>query len=117
MLTGQYSHRNGVYDLYDTLPGEKCYLPREMKQAGYTTAVIGKWHLKDSPAHFDYFSVIAGQGRYINPTIHVSEGGEVRKVRFDSTLTREIAVQDYEGHTSDIWTDITLDWLGEKRDT
>jgi len=86
ILTGQYSHRNGVYDLYDTLPGERNYLPKEMKKVGYTTAVIGKWHLKDSPKFFDYYSVIAGQGRYMNPTIHVSEGGTQRRVRFDSTL-------------------------------
>ena len=49
ILTGQYSHRNGVYDLYDTLPGERHTLPREMGKAGYACAVVGKWHLtKDS---------------------------------------------------------------------
>ena len=116
IMTGQYSHRNGVYDLYDTLPGEKHCLPREMKQAGYTTAVVGKWHLKDSPHFFDYYSVIAGQGRYMNPTMHVSVGGTNRQVRFDSTLTRNIAVKDYEGHSSDVLTDITLDWLHKRRD-
>lgn len=115
ILTGQYSHRNGVYDLYDSLPGEKHYLAREMRKAGYTTAVVGKWHLKESPEFFDYYSVIAGQGRYMNPTMHVSEGGLKRRVRFDSTLVREIEVKDYEGHSSDVLTDITLDWL-EKRD-
>ncbi len=116
IMTGQYSHRNGVYDLYDTLPGEKCHLPREMKRAGYTTAVVGKWHLKDSPKYFDYFSVIAGQGRYMNPTMHVSEGGVQRRVRFDSTLVRDIDVKDYQGHSSDVLTDITLDWLQNRRD-
>ncbi len=116
ILTGQYSHRNGVYDLYDTLPGKKNYLPREMKQAGYTTAVVGKWHLKDSPAFFDFYSVIAGQGRYMNPTMHVSEGGTKRTVRFDSTLVRDIAVKDYQGHSSDVLTNITLDWLQHRRD-
>ncbi|MHC4355488.1 MAG: sulfatase-like hydrolase/transferase, partial [Planctomycetota bacterium] len=116
ILTGQYSHRNGVYDLYDTLPGDKNYLPREMKKAGYTTAVVGKWHLKDSPKYFDYYSVIAGQGRYMNPVMHTSEGGARRRVRFDSTLVREIDVVDTEGHSSDVLTDITLDWLENRRD-
>ena len=116
LMTGQYSHRNGVLDLYGTLPGDKNYLPREMRAAGYTTAVVGKWHLKDSPKFFDYFAVIAGQGRYMNPTMHVSEGGRVRRVRFDSTLTRQIAVKDTEGHSSDVLTDITLDWLDRRRD-
>ena len=116
LMTGQYSHRNGVLDLYDALSGEKNHLPREMNAAGYTTAVVGKWHLKHSPRFFDYFAVIAGQGRYLDPTIHVSEGGQVRKVRFDSTLTRQIAVIDTKGHSSDVLTDITLDWLDKKRD-
>ena len=115
VLTGQYSHRNGVYDLYDSLGGEKNYLPREMRKVGYTTAVVGKWHLKESPEFFDYYSVIAGQGRYMNPTMHVSEGGVSRRVRFDSTLVREIEVKDYEGHSSDVLTDISLEWL-ERRD-
>ncbi len=116
VLTGQYSHRNGVYDLYDTLAGDQNYLPREMKKAGYTTAVVGKWHLKDSPKFFDYYSVIAGQGKYMNPVMHTSEGGAKRRVRFDSTLVREIEVVDTEGHSSDVLTDITLDWLENRRD-
>jgi len=116
IMTGQYSHRNGVYDLYGTLPGEKNYLPREIKKAGYTTAVVGKWHLKDSPKYFDYFSVIAGQGRYMNPVMHTSEGGAMRRVRFDSTLARDIEVVDTEGHSSDVLTSITLDWLENRRD-
>ena len=116
VLTGQYSHRNGVYDLYGTLPGERHYLPQEMKKAGYSTAVVGKWHLKDSPKFFDYYAVIAGQGRYMNPVMHTSEGGVMRQVRFDSTLEREIEVQDTQGHSSDVLTDITLDWLKRRRD-
>jgi hypothetical protein len=62
VMTGQYSHRNGVYDLYTGLAGDRHYLSREMQKAGYQTAVIGKWHLKHSPEFFDSFSVIPGQG-------------------------------------------------------
>lgn len=116
IITGQYSHVNEVFDLYNTLPGAKCELPKLMGQAGYATAVIGKWHLKASPQFFDYFAVIAGQGRYMNPVMHTSHGGEKRRVRFDSTLTREIEVVDTEGHSSDVLTDFSLDWLDKKRD-
>ena len=111
IMTGQYSHRNGVLDLYDALPGDRNYLSQQMQTAGYQTAVVGKWHLKESPKFFDYFAVIAGQGRYMNPTLHVSEGGTKRRVRFDSTLSREIEVKDYEGHSSDVLTDVSLNWL------
>ena len=116
IITGQYSHVNGVRDLYDPLPPERHTLPREMKKAGYTTAVIGKWHLKTSPNNFDDCTVIAGQGRYMNPVMHVSEGGELRKLRYSSILTREVEVIDTEGHSSDVLTDFTLDWLENKRD-
>ena len=116
IITGQYSHRNGVRDLYASLPGARHHLPREMRAAGYNTAVVGKWHLKESPQNFDFFSVIAGQGRYMNPVLHVSEGGEVRKMRYSSTLSREVPVIDTKGHSSDVLTDISLDWLDKKRD-
>jgi len=49
MLTGQLAHRRGVRILGPTSPmpilAEDYTLPRVFKAAGYTTAVIGKWHL------------------------------------------------------------------------
>ena len=116
IVTGQYSHVNKAYDLYTGLPGEKHYLLKEMQKAGYNTAVVGKWHLRNSPRFADYFAVIAGQGRYIDPVIQVSEGGKKRKIRFDSTLSKEVEVIDTKGHSSDVLTDISLDWLENKRD-
>ncbi len=64
IITGQYCQRNGVLDLYSVLPPERHFLPAEMRKAGYGNAVIGKWHLKHSPNHFDYYCVIPGQGSY-----------------------------------------------------
>jgi N-acetylglucosamine-6-sulfatase len=116
IMTGQYSHVNRVYDLYDGLPGEQHYLTKEMQKAGYNTAVIGKWHLRDAPRFVDYFAVIPGQGKYMNPVIHVSEGGKKRKIRYDSILEKEVEVIDTEGHSSDVLTDLSLDWLENKRD-
>lgn len=116
IMTGQYSNVNKVYDLYDGLPEEQHYLTKEMQKAGYNTAVIGKWHLRYAPKFVDYFAVIPGQGTYMNPVIHVSEGGEKRKVRFDSILEKEISVIDTKGHSSDVLTDLSLNWLKNKRD-
>ena len=60
IITGQYSQTNGVLDLTGNIPPERQYLPIEMKKAGYHTAMIGKWHLKQEPATFDYYSVLPG---------------------------------------------------------
>ncbi|MCP4311530.1 MAG: sulfatase [Bacteroidetes bacterium] len=115
IITGQYCQTNGVLDLYSELPGKKHFLPAEMKKAGYTTAVIGKWHLKNSPQNFDYYCVIPGQGRYYNPVMYTNKGGKKRRVRFDSTLEREVSVKDFKGHSSDVITDEVISWL-ETRD-
>ncbi len=115
ILTGQHSQHNGVYDLYDSLEVNRQYLPREIARAGYTTAVFGKWHLKESPEKFDYYCVLPGQGRYMNPVFYTKEGGELTSVRFDSTLTRDVNLIKTRGHSSDVITDLTLDWLENNR--
>lgn len=67
IITGQYSQTNGVLDLNDSLTPDRQFLPMEMKKAGYETAMIGKWHLKEEPAAFDYYCVLPGQGKYFDP--------------------------------------------------
>ena len=71
VLTGQYNHTNGVYDLAGKVDPESQYLPIEMKKAGYQTAMIGKWHLKVEPASFDYYCVLPGQGKYHDPDFRI----------------------------------------------
>src|SRR5213080_1290456 len=45
ILTGQYSHVNGVRTLFDTLDNTRPQVQKELRQAGYQTAIVGKWHL------------------------------------------------------------------------
>ena len=52
ILTGQYSHRNGVYTLMDPLDPERANVAKQLQAASYQTAVIGKWHLKTDPRRF-----------------------------------------------------------------
>ncbi|QDU63504.1 Arylsulfatase [Planctomycetes bacterium Pan216] len=104
IMTGQYSHRNGVTTLNGSIPPERQTLAKMMKSAGYETAMIGKWHLKKEPAAFDYYAVLPGQGSYFNPIFRVRgkapwPGSTIRASKYDST------------HSSDAITDLSLKWL------
>ena len=69
ILTGQYSHQNGVYTLSEALDPDSMNIAKTLQKNGYETAIIGKWHLKKQPTGFDYFNVLPGQGRYHNPIL------------------------------------------------
>ncbi len=105
IMTGQYSQTNGIKILDDPLPAERQYLPLEMKKLGYETAVIGKWHLRKEPGAFDYYKVLPVQGKYFDP-----EFREKGKGTWPDNLVT------HKGHSSDVITDLTLEWL-ENRDT
>ena len=100
IITGQYSQTNGVLDLIGNIPAERQYLPSEMKKAGYLTAMIGKWHLKDEPAAFDYYNIFPGQGRYFDPVTKEKGQGQ-----WPDNLIQ------HQGHSSDVITDLSLEWL------
>jgi len=101
ILTGQYPQTNGVLDLTGNLPPERQYLPLEMSRAGYHTAMVGKWHLKQEPAAFDYYCVLPGQGSYFDPVFRV-RGRE----RWPRNVIRKTGK-----HSSDAITDISIEWL------
>ena len=67
ILTGQYSHKNGVYTLEEPLDPKRNHVAKELQRAGYQTAMIGKWHLVTEPTGFDYWNILPGQGVYHNP--------------------------------------------------
>ena len=113
IMTGQYGHINGVKDLNGSLSVDRQYLAHEMKSLGYETAMVGKWHLKEAPESFDYYNVLPGQGKYHNPILYSRKGGEKMKLWFSKEISRDVNVTQYEGHSSDIITDISLDWLKE----
>ena len=99
VLTGKYSHLNGFTKNSDTFDGSQQIAPKLLQKAGYSTAIVGKWHLKSEPTGFDHFEVLKGQGEYYNPRLRTSEGIEV-----------------HEGYVTDIITDHSIDWL-ESRDS
>ncbi|MEX0988209.1 MAG: sulfatase [Bacteroidales bacterium] len=116
IMTGQYSQTNGVLDLDGNLPPEKQYLAHEMKKLGYHTAMIGKWHLKQAPEAFDYYNVLPGQGDYFDPVLYSRDGAEKMEIRFGKDIVREVNASRYKGHSTDVITDIALNWLKNGRD-
>ncbi len=99
ILTGKYSHLNGQLTNAEEFDGSQETFPKLLQQAGYQTAIIGKWHLKSDPTGFDHWQVLIGQGPYYNPPFKTPEG----RVQI-------------EGYTTEIVTDLALQWLQEGRE-
>lgn len=102
ILTGTYNHVNGVTTLATPFDNRLPNVAKHLRQAGYQTAIFGKWHLGEGRAHeptgFDSWSVLPGQGDYFDPVM--IEIGEQKVER---------------GYATDIITDKCLAWL-ESRD-
>jgi len=99
ILTGQFSHMNGVLTNAERFDSTQTTFPQLLQGAGYQTAIVGKWHLKSEPVGFDYWEVLPGQGVYYNPDFRTPEG-----------MVRDT------GYVTDLITDKVLDWLQEGRD-
>ena len=61
VLTGKHSHANGLMTNGTLFDGDQPTLPKYLKQAGYQTALIGKWHLRTDPTGFDHWQILPGQ--------------------------------------------------------
>lgn len=105
ILTGQYSHTNGVKTLADPLDRKKDNVAKQLQAAGYQTAVVGKWHLKTEPSGFDYYNVLPNQGEYFEPKLkeigqkwqNGKKGGQV-----------------HPGYVTDVITDVGINWLNKR---
>jgi len=101
IMTGMHPQMVGCHTLSGSLPPEKQYLTHAMRDAGYQTAVIGKWHLKERPEAFDHYQVLIGQGEFFNPRFRIP--GQQEPIHT-------------EGHSSDVITDAALAWLNSRTD-
>ena len=101
MITGKHSHKNGfTNNEHGIFDGSQQTMPKLMQQAGYQTALIGKWHLVSEPTGFDYWNIIPGQGDYYNPSF----------INMDGSTNSE------KGYLTNIITDKAIDWMENKRD-
>jgi len=105
ILTGQYSHTHGVLHNSDgrDLPGragltpDQVTFPALFKNAGYWTALAGKWHLLNEPGGFHQYAILPGQGVYLDPTMIVN-GASVQ----------------FRGHVEDVVGDQAIHFLTQR---
>src|SRR6266403_1718615 len=96
ILTGKYSHINGV-TVFNRFDGSQPTVAKMLQATGYYTGMIGKWHLTSDPTGFDYWNILPGQGVYHNPEL--IEMGERKKI---------------QGYATDIITDLAIDFLKKR---
>ncbi|MCA1810309.1 MAG: sulfatase-like hydrolase/transferase, partial [Kiritimatiellia bacterium] len=98
ILCGTYNHVNKVTTLGAHMDNRLPNMAKEFQQGGYQTAIFGKWHLGEGPAHeptgFDVWKVLIGQGEYHNPRL-VENG----------------VTCQHTGYATDIITDKTIDYI------
>ncbi|HVS14378.1 MAG TPA: sulfatase [Thermoanaerobaculia bacterium] len=98
ILTGQYAHRHGVVDNTSGIPPGTVFFPELLQASGWRTAYVGKWHMgedvDDPRPGFDHWVSFRGQGVYVDPELNID--GERREVK---------------GYTTDLLTDLALEWL------
>ena len=84
LMTGRYPHRYGLQTIVIPsagkygLPTDEWLLPQALKEAGYTTAIVGKWHLGHADRKywprqrgFDYqYGPILGEIDYYTHSAH-----------------------------------------------
>lgn len=101
ILTGKYSHLNGFVANEGQKPfdGSQQTFPKLLQKAGYSTAMIGKWHLGSDPTGFDHWEILPGQGSYYNPEFITRDGRHTEK-----------------GYVTELITDKCISWLEDARD-
>ena len=102
ILTGKFSHKNGFTDNASTFDGSQLTFPKVMRENGYATGVVGKWHLISKPQGFDHWSILLGQneqGNYFKPVFYEND-----------TVVKE------DGYVTDVITDKAIEFIDDVHD-
>ena len=98
ILTGKHSHKNGFMRNGNRFNPDQWTFVKDLHANGYSTAVIGKWHLSSNPVGFDYWEILPGQGSYYNPDFIQMNGKRQR----------------FQGYATDLTTDKAIMWLNQR---
>lgn len=113
-LTGRYWSRFGITTPINNqgLPFETVTVAKALGEAGYSTALIGKWHLGSKPAwgpnHFGFDHSYGSLAGGIAPFNHMYKKGP-----YSTTWHRNDKLLTEEGHVTDLLTDEAVKWIGE----
>jgi arylsulfatase A-like enzyme len=103
LLSGLYSHANGVADnMGHAVPANIKLLPDYLRASGYEVAFCGKSHMKNAlrDRQWDYYFGFKDQGRYVDPIIAEGVDGQDKA---------------YPGYMDDVVTDHALQWMKQPR--
>lgn len=120
MLTGRYPFRYGMQigaipsGARYGVPTDEWYLPQSLRDAGYTTALVGKWHVGHAKREFwpgqrgfDYFyGALVGEIDYFTHAAHgvvdwYRNDRQVKEEGYVTTLIGNDAVRLIENHDPD----------------
>src|SRR5262245_38677129 len=103
LLSGLYARSHKVLNNFTEYPNALPGYPRRLKDTGYETAYIGKWHMGEDNDQqrpgFDFWMSHRGQGNYFDNEFNVN--GTRKKIA---------------GYYTTVITEYTVDWLKRKHD-
>ena len=92
ILTGQYSHLNGV-TVFNRFDSSRLTVAQLLQRAGYHTGMIGKWHLGSDPQGFDHWEILPGQGVYTDPVFYTAASENTYTGRYVTDVTTDLGIE------------------------